>query len=233
MTGISGKAGILDSSGKILVVSDFDGTITTKDTNDEIERVFGNEENEAIRARYLGGEIGIREAMALHHEQIKLTEADYIRFIAENIDVDPGFADFQRRLAAAGVPLVIVSGGNLRAVEIVLRGHKLEVPTVLANQFIFQDRDIHMDFYHSDIECDQSYGPCGNCKARHIRALGRKNDKVVFIGDGFTDRCAARLADYVFAKDRLAAYCTNERIHHTIFRNFYDISRHLFGPAGN
>lgn len=233
MTGISGKAGILDFPGKVLVVSDFDGTITIKDTNDEIERVFGNEENEAIRARYLEGEIGIREAMALHHEQIKLTEAEYTRFIAENIEVDPGYSDFQRRLAAAGVPLVIVSGGNLRAVEIVLRGHKLEVPTVFANQFSFQGRDIRMDFYHWDIECDQSYGPCGNCKARHLGALGEKYDKVVFIGDGFTDRCAARLADYVFAKDRLAAYCTEEGIPHTVFRDFYDISGQLFSPAGN
>lgn len=234
MTGLRmSEKGILAGLDRCLVVADFDGTITTRDTNGQIERHFGNEANDAIRDKFFAGKIGIRQALPMHFEHIKITEKEYLDFLVSRIKLTPGAAGFQKKLAEAGVPFIILSGGNRKAVEHILRENNLTIPTVLANEYVFNGRDIEIKFYHDDIVCTEEYGPCGNCKARHIRCFRKQYDHIIFIGDGPTDRCAAKLADYVFARDKLAAFCAKEGIAHTVYENFNDISRYLFGRQGN
>lgn len=234
MTGLGKNgAGIVAGLDKCLVVSDFDGTITTRDTNGQIERHFGNEANDAIRDKFFAGEIGIREALPKHFEHIKITEDEYLDFLVSRIKLTPGVAGFQKKLAEAGIPFVILSGGNIKAVESIMNKNNLQVPTVYANEYHFTGRDIEIKCYHQDVSCDQSYGPCGNCKARHMRCFRKDYDHIIFIGDGPTDRCAAKLADYVFARDKLAAFCAREGIAHTVYEDFNDISLYLFGRQVN
>lgn len=227
LTGSEGEI-IRKKYGKCLIVCDFDGTITTKDTNEEVQQVFGTEVNRRIRAEFQAGKIGIRDAMPILYSLIKLTEQEYNDFIADNIEVDPGFAFFQKKLAAAGVPMVIVSGGNIHAVTSILERNNLDVPTVFANALTFQGRDISIEFYHKEIDCTKSHGPCGNCKARHIQSFREEYDTIIFIGDGPTDRCAAEEADFVFAKDKLAEYCRANNIPHNTYIDFIDIAHSLF-----
>ena len=56
----------------------------------------------------------------------------------------------------------------------------------------------------------------------HVRAwaMGRK---VMIIGDGYSDRCFARLADLVFAKRVLLDHCRHAGIPHVPYQSFGDI----------
>ena len=45
----------------------------------------------------------------------------------------------------------------------------------------------------------------------------------VFVGDGLSDRCGARAADVVYARDDLAAWCTRQGIEFRPFATFADV----------
>ena len=64
--------------------------------------------------------------------------------------------------------------------------------------------------------------------ARNTTCCGRKNGgQIVYIGDGFSDRCAARQADVVFAKADLAQFCQQSDIPYVSFTSFREIMDYL------
>ena len=48
-------------------------------------------------------------------------------------------------------------------------------------------------------------------------------EKIVFIGDGVSDYCAADKADFLWAKSSLIKYCEKNNIKHSKFQDFSDI----------
>ena len=56
---------------------------------------------------------------------------------------------------------------------------------------------------------------------------------VVFAGDGTSDLCPAREADYVFARDSLAKACTREGISFRPFNGFGEIQRFITDLANS
>jgi 2-hydroxy-3-keto-5-methylthiopentenyl-1-phosphate phosphatase len=67
---------------------------------------------------------------------------------------------------------------------------------------------------------------CGEqCKRSDV---GRLED-IVYVGDGFSDRCIALGARRVFARDGLAEYLEREGVQFEPFDDFYDVERALDG----
>ena len=66
---------------------------------------------------------------------------------------------------------------------------------------------------------------CAHCKARHLRATTTRPR--VYIGDGLSDLCPARVAEIVFAKDSLADALGREGISFFPFSRLTDVHRHL------
>jgi 2-hydroxy-3-keto-5-methylthiopentenyl-1-phosphate phosphatase len=52
----------------------------------------------------------------------------------------------------------------------------------------------------------------------------------VFVGDGTSDRHAARVADVVFATGALARWCADEGIAHVQFDTLADVATVLLAP---
>ena len=52
------------------------------------------------------------------------------------------------------------------------------------------------------------------------------------VGDGLSDRCAAREADHVMARDELLMWCRSEGIAATPFQSFDDVDRFARRLAG-
>ncbi|MDQ1265330.1 MAG: 2-hydroxy-3-keto-5-methylthiopentenyl-phosphate phosphatase, partial [Bacteroidota bacterium] len=48
---------------------------------------------------------------------------------------------------------------------------------------------------------------------------------ITFIGDGYSDFCAAEHSDIIFAKKSLAANCNKNKLPHYPYSNFFDVSR--------
>jgi 2-hydroxy-3-keto-5-methylthiopentenyl-1-phosphate phosphatase len=57
-------------------------------------------------------------------------------------------------------------------------------------------------------------------------------DVLVYIGEGYSDRCPAAYADVVFAKDALQTYCREENISYIPYRSFHDVRRSMELLAG-
>ena len=65
---------------------------------------------------------------------------------------------------------------------------------------------------------------CGEpCKRAAVAALG--GDDLVYVGDGWSDRCVARIAPRVFARDGLARYLDEHGVAYEQFADLRDVAR--------
>lgn len=212
----------------IAVLVDFDGTITTEDTNDVLESKYKNERVKEIGELYNLGKIDLMGLFNGLFSEIKLTEEEYIDFIVNGFQLTDGFVDFYDNVKAHNMGFGIVSGGFDNGIKPFLNKYGIDDATILANHLKFNGRDITVQFHDGDdLDCCE-YGPCGNCKVRHYRNFKDKYKKVIFIGDGSTDRKVANIADIVFAKDSLLKYCILNGIEHIPWKDFNDINRTIF-----
>ena len=58
-------------------------------------------------------------------------------------------------------------------------------------------------------------------------SMSGDDDVIVYIGEGYSDRCPARYADIVFAKDDLLKFCHRENISYLEYRTFADVQLRL------
>jgi 2-hydroxy-3-keto-5-methylthiopentenyl-1-phosphate phosphatase len=54
-----------------------------------------------------------------------------------------------------------------------------------------------------------------------------ENENVVYVGDGYSDRCAAQAANRIFARDGLAAYLDEQGVAYERYDDFFDIAKAL------
>lgn len=211
------------------VLIDFDGTITDKDTNVELFDQRGSIRgsiNDLNKSRE-GAVMSHLEKMSYIFDHIKISEEDYRGFILENFKLTEGFKDFYRSLRQRKIPVAIVSGGFSNGIEIFLKAHGIDDLDIYAHSLVFDGEDIKIDFYPDPLDCCQ-HGPCGNCKILRYREFKKIRENIVFIGDGFTDRWVAGVAELLFAKSDLVDYCEAHDIDYLGWEDFNDISRIMF-----
>ena len=204
-----------------VIVSDFDGTITQEDSNDLLLTTLGTEKNIKIEEDYISGLIGNKEAMDLHFEEMVISMEEYINFIKENITIDPYFDNFLAHIKAQGIPFFIVSAGFKQGIQCVLGPHRLKGVQVFANEL--KGNPLKPWAAHKDLICKKGFGPCTICKKIIIDEIREAtNKKIIYIGDGLTDRCAD--ADILFAKNALAQYCDTQGLSYHPFQTFNEIN---------
>jgi len=209
-----------------LVISDFDGTITIKDVNDALFDEFGDRKNELIEKRYQKDLLGHREALEQHYSRLEMSRDDFETFVIENIDLDPYFAEFYSFINDQGLEFAIVSGGFLNYIRLLFKREKIEMKhPVYANEILFTDGFYKLNFYHDLDSCPVGLNTCGNCKHKLLENFKQKYKEIIYIGDGWTDRCAAQLADRLLVKEEssLEAYCQREHLDYELFSTFQDI----------
>ena len=211
-----------------VIVSDFDGTITTCDSNNLLFDDFGTSENKIIEEQVRSGELCDREAYIKHYDAKPLTYEQYNEFLDEHIKIDRTFAAFYSKVNSKGLSFYIVSGGFRHAISRVLRQFNIPKINIFSNDVIME-KHLKPLFAQSGSVCTEDIGPCGNCKKTCIETIRElTNKKILFIGDGSTDRCAVRVSDYIFAKGSLAKYCDTMGIDYHSFNDFADISNIIF-----
>jgi len=214
--------------GKFAVLIDFDGTITTQDTNDLLIEKYGNEKTRKLEKKYENGELSFLDFFRKIFFEINMTEKEYLDFIV-SFEMTRGFIEFYNSLRANNIPVSIISGGIENGITPFLRSYGINEIEVYANRVMFIKNQMTVEFYdrnNLNTNCSKS-DPCGNCKVRHYRRFKEIFDTVVFIGDGSTDRCVAEIADVVFAKNSLLEYCKVNNIEHIPWTDFNDISNFI------
>ena len=200
----------------MLFILDFDGTIAPTDTVDALLERFAGPEWHVVEERWVSGAINSQQCMT---EQIALVdgERDELEGFLKSVVIDPSFADFVRYVEPFA-DLAVVSDGLDYPIRHALR--QLDVP-IYANRMRFRGNGLSIEFPYGDAACSVGSGVCKCTVARSVNA-GRGLDTIL-IGDGRSDRCLARSADFVFATGALRKFCEVESIVHSPFESFGDV----------
>ncbi len=210
------------------VVSDFDGTITSLDTNALLFSRLGNKANQEIEEKFKRGEMGTREAMRLHFEELRISQEDFFAFLDNNISLDPFFGGFVQMLKTKGIPLIVVSAGFSNTIRFLFEREGIpDYACIRANKLHFSANRARVEFLCPPFSCPRGEEGCGHCKVETVEKMRVQGRKVLFIGDGLTDRCAAEKADLILARDQLARHCREKGFPYYGFRDFFQAKKIL------
>jgi 2,3-diketo-5-methylthio-1-phosphopentane phosphatase len=207
---------------------DFDGTVTERDVGDSIFERFLRPELLAsgwhydILNEWKAGRVSSRDCLVRECENTVVTR-ERLDELLDSHTLTPGFADMVSYCARHDIPLIILSDGLDYYIEFILGKFGLSGVPYRANRMFFADGSIRADFPFEDRGC----GRCGNCKRWHIETERSDSERIVYIGDGYSDRYAIRSVDIVFARRDLAAYCRRAGVDFIPFAHFYDVIRYL------
>lgn len=219
----------------IRVFVDFDGTITRADVGDAMFERFGGEAcTEAVASYRAGGmpavECFTRECAACG----AISRAELDRFL-DNQEIDETFGEFLAFCRSRRIECCIVSDGMDYYIGRILRGRGFgDVPFVANRLELVPAGEPGMvvmrpSFPHTDEVCDR----CACCKRNHMMTVSADDDILVYVGEGYSDRCPARYADVVFAKDELLEHCRKEGLPHEPYSSFGDVAARLGRMLGD
>lgn len=214
---------------KLKVYIDFDGTISQDDVGDLMFRELGGERCELLVRDYLQGKIGARECFLGECEAVGTARLENVEEIIDRQEIDETFGDFVQFCQSRGIEFFVLSDGFDYYIERILGRHGFEKVKYFANHLEFRPLDgtgsfsLVPIFPYKDAECDR----CANCKRNHLLTLSSEDDIIVYIGDGYSDRCPAKYSDIVFAKGDLIRYCREDGIPYFDFKDLGDVIERL------
>ena len=206
---------------RIQVFCDFDGTVALKDVGNGLFRRFAESSWEEPVRLWKEGRISSKECL---ERECALARTNYekVAAYADEQEIDPHFKQFVTFCENHNVPVTIVSDGLDFYIERILKRYDLTNVPYFSNKLFFEQDDcIRPEFPYFEEGCKV----CGNCKGYHVRRLKKPGDYVIFVGDGYSDRCGAEAADLVLAKDDLISYCVRHSIAYKEFSNFFDVEK--------
>lgn len=215
------------------VLTDWDGTVTDADAQVLLLDAFGRPDWQAVEDAVYARALGSRVAYPLIYEGFRVPAEEVAAFVRERVQIAFDFPAFARFCREQGIPLRIVSDGQRFYIALLLAEAGLAWVPVAANACTYTAAGVRMAFHEPPSRC----GRCGNCKEAWVDELHRRGYRVLYAGDGRTDRCAARRADAVFARGWLLDFCRAESIPCTPLVNFTQVRSFLEqqsgeGPAG-
>ena len=215
------------------MVCDFDGTATLLDIGDEISKHFGGEAFwDAESARFRKGELDTRGIIEAIYARVRAPEEELRAFAASAARLRPGFADLVSACAERGAPFLLASGGLRQYIEAILAAHLTpdlrKHVRVMANEGLFTADRLEVRFPGEEASRALGCSACGSCKrvaVAEARKLGAT--RVIGIGDGFADRCLARSADELYAREGsyLKWWCDENGVPHTPFTTLHAAAR--------
>ncbi len=209
---------------RLYIYTDFDGTITPLDLGDDLFIQYGD--FEPYHSQLINGELHISEYWKILCKSLgNNITAEFIAKYAESQEVDAYFMDFVNFCKEQGFPIAVVSDGFDTYINPVLAKLGLSDIDAYCNTMAFDANGGIVPIYPRASEsCDCLVASC----KRNVLLANTPPDAVIaYIGDGYTDFCAAEHSDIVFAKHRLASYCFKNKIPHHTFKTFFDIKQIL------
>jgi 2-hydroxy-3-keto-5-methylthiopentenyl-1-phosphate phosphatase len=211
-----------ESGAERLIAVDWDGTITERDILQPIAYEFGDPEIVAALDRGLDeGTVTLRDEIVGEYATVRAPLEEVLGWAFERTRIRPGFKEFVELARAEGWRVVVVSSGFNELIEPFLEQEGIEVE-VLANRV-----DPRADGWVVDWRYGEACPACGqSCKRSTAEQLA-EGGELVYIGDGYSDRCAGEAADRVFATRRLAQHLESKGLPYEPFRDFFDIASAL------
>jgi 2-hydroxy-3-keto-5-methylthiopentenyl-1-phosphate phosphatase len=186
---------------------DWDGTCTVRDSLVAAVHDLGDPAVYDLEFDSYG------EALAAEVGTIRVSAEEAAEWAVEHVEVRPGLHELAERHRP-----VIVSSGLPQLILPVLgrEGLELEVRSNFA--------DPSPDGWRVRFRDD---GPCPVCGDRCKRRSLPAERPLVFVGDGWSDRCASLACDRVFARDGLAGYLDEQGVGYERYDTLHDVAAAL------
>jgi len=191
------------------LVLDWDGTCTEVDGLHMLLEEFGDREVYERMEGVLGEGLTLHEVIAAEIATITLPLDFAVAWVHEHVALRPGFSGLARRPDA-----VILSSGFHELIAPVLEREGVGVE-VRANRL-----DVRPDGWRPIWRDEAVCATCGEACKRGALA----GEAYVYVGDGYSDRCAALDAERVFARDGLARYLADEGVAFEPFETLDDVA---------
>lgn len=207
------------------VFCDFDGTVSPADVGYLLLHRFTDGRNDELIPDWENGLVTTRERMLREAAMFRGEEDEVSRFL-DQFEIDHTFIEFEHLCRASGVPLFIVSEGLDFYIRHILSRYDLADLPLYSNHGRLEGNRLIVEFPHTNHKCAR----CGCCKGERIAEYRLKSVdgcRTIFVGDGYSDACAAREADLLFAKKELIDYCLANKISYNAFDKFSDVTGYL------
>jgi 2-hydroxy-3-keto-5-methylthiopentenyl-1-phosphate phosphatase len=200
------------------IVLDFDGTVTVADLLDLAALEFGDPAvYDEVETGLDNGRLPLREVITREFEPVTAPLEEVVAWALEEARIRPGFADFVRAAQAEGWDVHVVSSGFEELIGPLLEREGVQVE-LHANRV-----DARPDGWRVEWRYPDDCNTCGESCKRSTLPPG----EVVYVGDGYSDRCAALAADRVFATRGLASYLDEQGAPYEYFDDFHSIAKAL------
>ncbi len=209
---------------KTAVFCDFDGTISRRDVGYNLFHHFSGGKNDELLPAWIEGTLSTRDCLRQEAAMVHASPQTILAFL-DRFDIDQTFVPFEARCRAAGVPVTVMSEGMDFYIKHILSRYGLGHLPLKCNTGLLEKGTIRIEFPHINHTCKG----CGNCKGERIAEYRQSAPgcRTVFVGDGYSDACAAREADLLFAKKDLKDYCEKHNIEYNSYGTFEDVASKL------
>jgi len=204
-----------------IIVCDFDGTLSLVDMGRALLDRFTGTAWRKHNERWTNGEISLPELQRIVWGEVRATEQEMLSYVQKKGQLRKGSDQLFQAADEGRLQLVLASGGFGFYIESLL-GHRLKhFSERFYNRLQTSSMGALPEFLYPELSCER----CAICKAKVVRRYLGEEQRVVFCGDGNSDRCAAKVAQEIFVvkESRLEQYCIERDIAHTAFDDFQTV----------
>ncbi|CZS89188.1 probable Phosphoserine phosphatase [Rhynchosporium agropyri] len=230
---MASKLPAMATSPSYIFFTDFDGTITQRDSNDFLTDNLGY--GQALRKQgnqdVLHDRLSFRSSFQDMMDSVTTPYDQCIKILLENIKLDVGFKEFFEWARSINMPVVVLSSGMepiIRALLTHLVGKEADEIQIVSNDVAPREgKNINEEGGWQIVFHDDSH--FGHDKSLEIRPYGQLPDSsrpiMFYAGDGVSDLSAAKETNLLFAKKGhdLITYCVRESVPFTVFEDWSTI----------
>ncbi|MDE2801952.1 MAG: HAD-IB family phosphatase [Chloroflexota bacterium] len=211
---------------RVVVLVDFDGTAAAQNVAETLLERYGGETSYqtgtwmANREAFRKGEMTLREYQERAFNGVDVTLEEMSEGLKGLCWPREGFQQFVSFCNANDIQLNIITNGLQFYVDSVLAHADIEGLSVCAVGVEGPPHRLRYSYPYDTETCWE----WGNCKCRILEeSKANGGVKTVMIGDGWSDYCAARLADAAFARATMRQHCDANGVPYIPFEDFHDV----------
>lgn len=207
---------------KTVVQCDFDGTITTEDVSFYLLDAFARDDWRGVLREYEQDKITVGQFNSRVFAMVKAEEWALVDTVRRKAQFRGGFLELVRCCHSRGFRFVIVSNGLEFYIHALLETAGLQDIEVHAARAQFLPQGVMVQY----LGPDGSHNETG-LKEPYVRQFLEEGYRVLYVGNGRSDRWAARHAHEVFATGELLHYCRREHLRCRPFADLTDVAHAL------
>ncbi|MGH7715988.1 MAG: HAD-IB family phosphatase [Vulcanimicrobiaceae bacterium] len=204
------------------IFSDFNGTITDRDTLPTLLEAYGlREAVDRTNDARATGVLNHRERIAAQARALTQSIEEAAATLNSIVRFDAGFTRLQAACAHDGIALTVLSSGLEQLIRPMLRRHGCDAIALVANEAEPRSDGWRVRF--------RDTSPHGCAKQSYLERARRRGMRTVAIGDDESDFEMAAVADLCFAKreSALQAYLRGTDRTHYAYATFDDVIEQL------